>query len=464
MIYISRPERALLTAAIWLMAALCLTGCSEKESVFIMRDTFTDERDGKEYMSVTIGGKTWMAENLNYRTGNSWCYMDINNFCDTYGRLYDWNTAVTACPSDWHLPAKQDWDDLINAVGGWNVAGKYLKDTTGWNYYAWTAKDGNGSDDYGFSALPGGARYSRSGEFGFIGNNGRWWTITEDGYTQSYGRFIEMVNYNDDVTDGRDDKKIGYSVRCLSGKPPNPEGLKTIKEIRRKEEEQKRIGEAQKKRKAGKLKEELRAQFEKTASYFTDWRDGQKYRVVTIGGKMWMAENLNYRTSNASWCYDNNNVNCIKYGRLYSWNSAMTACPSGWHLPSRQEWDSLAQVVGGKFRSDNTEDGVVWDGAAERLKARSDWNFNHIDNINGGGTDNYGFSALPGGSYSYDTHCIGGNCFNAIGDIGHWWTATGTESGVYGWRMYFDFNGMVVCRHDIDNGDGYSVRCVADSP
>lgn len=390
--------------------------------------------------------------------------MDIDNFCDKYGRLYDWNTAVTACPPNWRLPAKQDWDDLVDAVGGWSVAGKYLKDTTGWNYYAWTAKEGNGSDDYGFSARPGGVRYSRNGQFGFIGNNGRWWTVTEDGYTLSYGRYIEMVNYNDNVTDGRDNKGIAYSVRCLSGNPPNPEVLKKIEERRLKEEEQKRINEEQKKTEAEKMKEELRKSFEKTAAYFTDLRDSQNYHVVTIGGKTWMAENLNYRISNGSWCYNSDNFNCVKYGRLYSWSAAKAVCPAGWHLPSRQEWDSLARGAGGKFRSDNTEDGVIWDGAAKRLKSKSNWNFNHIDYLNGNGTDNYGFSALPGGTYSYDPQHIGGNSFHSVGDIGHWWTATETEGGVYGWRMYFDFNGMTVCRHDINSGDAYSVRCVADSP
>ena len=82
---------------------------------------------------------------------------------------------------------------------------------------------------------------------------------------------------------------------------------------------------------------------------FTDSRNGKKYRTVVIGGKRRMAENLNYPTQNIgnSWCYDENNSNCNKYGMLYDWNGARTSCPSGWHLPSREEWNDLVSKAGG---------------------------------------------------------------------------------------------------------------------
>ncbi|MDR2693532.1 MAG: hypothetical protein LBB74_04875, partial [Chitinispirillales bacterium] len=78
---------------------------------------------------------------------------------------------------------------------------------------------------------------------------------------------------------------------------------------------------------------------------FTDTRDGRKYRVVKIGNQRWMAQNLNYQTADSSWCYGNDNSNCDTYGRLYAWSAAKTACPAGWHLPSRAEWDILSNFV-----------------------------------------------------------------------------------------------------------------------
>ena len=99
--------------------------------------SFTDSRDGKTYRTVVIGEKTWMAENLNFQTGNSWCYDNNNAHCNTYGRLYDWNTARNACPAGWRLSTRQDWTDLVNAVGGRSNAGTALKsspsDSPSWN-------------------------------------------------------------------------------------------------------------------------------------------------------------------------------------------------------------------------------------------------------------------------------------------------------------------------------------------
>jgi len=166
----------------------------------------------------------------------------------------------------------------------------------------------------------------------------------------------------------------------------------------------------------------------------TDKRDGKQYKVVRIGGKMWMAENLNYQPkSGNSWCYDNDNANCAKYGRLYDWNTAISVCPAGWHLPTRGEWDYLVNLNGGK------------ETAGKRLKA-----------ISGRNNNDNGFSALLGGYRS------GGYFdYQSADDFGYWWTATDYGSGNAYYRSMTYLNGRVV-ESGYGVGVGLSVRCVSD--
>jgi len=172
---------------------------------------FKDSRDGQKYRTVKIGGKTWMAQNLNYQTENSWCYGGDNSNGKKYGRLYDWNTAKAACPSGWHLPSREEWGDLAKAVGGTGdygddgVAGKKLKSTSGWN------NGGNGTDEYGFSGLPGGLRDSHG--FYLAGGNGYWWTATEIGNGNVYSR--AMDSDLDIMGENHSDKNDAFSVRCV---------------------------------------------------------------------------------------------------------------------------------------------------------------------------------------------------------------------------------------------------------
>jgi len=148
------------------------------------------EYAGQTYRTVEIGTQIWMAENLNYNASNSKCFKDSEDNCTTYGRLYDWLTAMNGatfsntnpsgirgvCPSGWHLPSDDEWATLTDFVGG--SAGTKLKATSGWNSY-------NGTDDYGFSALPGGccSSFPDYGEY-FIGSSGSWWSTTKN--TLSY--------------------------------------------------------------------------------------------------------------------------------------------------------------------------------------------------------------------------------------------------------------------------------------
>jgi len=178
-------------------------------------DVFTDSRDGKRYKTVVIGGKRWMAENLNYKNGRSWCYGGDNSNCDKYGRLYDWDTAMDVCPHGSHLPSGQEWDDLTTTVGGCAVAGKRLKARSGWD------KGGNGTDSFGFSALPSGGRQS-DGFYG-VGHYGDWWTTTIWVMAQVTTRDHFGLTYNSDYLNSayrryleeKDARHSGRSVRCV---------------------------------------------------------------------------------------------------------------------------------------------------------------------------------------------------------------------------------------------------------
>jgi len=187
---------------------------------------FTDSRDGKSYKIIKIGSQTWFAENLNYEASDSKCYGNDPSNCQKYGRLYDWNTALKSCPSGWHLPSNEEWDELYHFVDGTSgaknlykseTAGKLLKATNGWN------SDGNGTDGFGFSALPGG--YGNSyGDFSIVGNHGYWWSANERKRCDSaYGSYYHCdeayyrgMSYNDEIADwnSSDKDRFLYSVRC----------------------------------------------------------------------------------------------------------------------------------------------------------------------------------------------------------------------------------------------------------
>lgn len=160
---------------------------------------------GGSYASVAIEGKKWMSKNLNIEAGNSWCYENVTDSCKKYGRLYDWATAMTICPSGWRLPDKEDWNSLVATAGG-SEAGSKLKFTSGWY------DNGNGTNEFGFSALPGGYR-GLGNSFYHAGDYGTWWTATE--YDKG-GAYYRSIDYGyDRVNESSGDKGLGFSVRCV---------------------------------------------------------------------------------------------------------------------------------------------------------------------------------------------------------------------------------------------------------
>jgi uncharacterized protein (TIGR02145 family) len=177
-----------------------------------------------------------------------------------------------------------------------------------------------------------------------------------------------------------------------------------------------------------------------TNGTFTDTRSNMVYKWTKIGTQTWMAENLNHDIgTDGSKCYGNDPDKCTTYGRLYNWETAKTVCPQGWHLPSDAEWTTLMDFVGGSSK------------ALTKLKATSGWDGNS------NGTDEFGFSALPGGYDGSD------GSFTKVGESGYWWSTTEYDaSNAYYRAMGRNLAGATVARYDADKGHLFSVRCVKD--
>jgi len=160
--------------------------------------TFTDSRDGKTYRMATIDGRTWMAENLNFEAEGSKCYDNKPDNCRKYGRLYDWETAVKACPAGWRIPHDKEWEMLMDyasytagdSIDEWKFkSSTRLKSSRSWKYgMIYTA-----TDDYGFSALPGGSGYG-DGTFDGIGYDALWWSVTVANYYNCNGPRVSPVS------------------------------------------------------------------------------------------------------------------------------------------------------------------------------------------------------------------------------------------------------------------------------
>jgi uncharacterized protein (TIGR02145 family) len=204
---------------------------------------------------------------------------------------------------------------------------------------------------------------------------------------------------------------------------------------------------------------------------FTDTRDGKTYKTVVIGTQTWFAENLNYgdRTKierecedydyeyeqseecyyyinekEIGKCYDNDPANCVKYGRLYTYTESNTVCPSGWNKATYPSKDYIGDE----------------DFAGTKLKAKSGWN--DYERASGNGTDEFGFSALPGGYGNLD------GSFGGVGNGGMWWGYGSSPSGRcvpytacpdYGYNSIY-YNSERVGSSWSNPSNLFSVRCV----
>lgn len=218
-----------------------------------------------------------------------------------------------------------------------------------------------------------------------------------------------------------------------------------------------------------------------TYGTMTDSRDGKIYKTVKIGGQVWMAENLNYDPGQGgsgenkyewSWCYKNEPKNCDVAGRLYTWAAAIDSvklandadnpqdcgynktcdlasagsatlvqgiCPSGWHLPTKVEFDTLFAAVGGRSNA-----GMV-------LKSQTGWKDNS--------TDAFGFSALPAGYVSL----LGGSvvCSRSSSDAYFWSSTELNRRDAIPMHLQYDVD-TAFLNNILYKNNGSSVRCVKD--
>lgn len=187
-----------------------IDGSTDKFSFSLSKTgTFTDSRDGKTYKYVAIGDQIWMAENLNYKTANSWCYDNNNSKCNTYGRLYNWEAAIQACPSGWHLPSDDDWEQLIDFLGGEVSAGGRMKET---GISHWKSPNRKATNSSGFSALPGGTSHL-SGAFSNLKRYAIFWSSSERGVKLVWNRSL-FSNLNHVMRNSYGETP-GRSVRCI---------------------------------------------------------------------------------------------------------------------------------------------------------------------------------------------------------------------------------------------------------
>ena len=197
------------------------------------------------------------------------------------------------------------------------------------------------------------------------------------------------------------------------------------------------------------------------AKTLLDARDEKEYITMVVGNAEWMAENLNYEMAN-SFCYNDSVENCNEYGRLYTWEASMEACPDGWHLPSSSEWYSLLALA---LQLVEQPDSIV----SHPLKSTSGWDgycitsSDYVDDCigiaSGNGTDMFGLSILPAGSrYGNDDYRYKGE------DASFWLPRKNDDAG--DWASFISLSEESKRGYSNGGGDkdtGYSVRCVKDN-
>lgn len=227
---------------LFIFGVLLALSCSEKSTESGEDENMTGtirDVEGNVYQIVRIGNQWWMAENLKttkYRNGEwiinvtgskTWPHLTTGAYCfynnsfelsRIYGNLYNWEAVHdrrNLAPEGWHVPTDDDWQELVEYLGGDAQAGGKMKSigTVEGGDGLWAQPNEGATNECGFSALPGGYR-SWNGHFGGKGNSSYFWSSTETSSGTAYSRYLlndtsKVYRYDSSA------KQAGYSIRCV---------------------------------------------------------------------------------------------------------------------------------------------------------------------------------------------------------------------------------------------------------
>jgi uncharacterized protein (TIGR02145 family) len=442
-----------------------------------------------------------------------YCYANTSGYCTVYGGLYQKDEAQNysntvggqgLCPTDWHIPSAAEWDTLAATTGGYSSAGYYLKEA-GNSHWAGNV---TGINSYGFTALPGGRRDAPSGTFlevttvgnftvssgDVVTNLRRFWNTAADiqtnvGFGSAHGLSVRCVrnvyqvpdpsyvlsytaasggtisgNTSQTVLSGNNGTPVtavadsgNIFLNWSDGSMVNPRVDTNITANRN-----------------------ITANFSQPCNGTVyDSRDANSYGVRYIAGNCWTVQNMKYlpsidyssknsETKAYYYVYDYvptwfsggpdldeakalNNYSYL--GTLYNKTAAASACPSGWSLPSKTEYETLDSVAGTEsysLKSHNypgiTAPEVYWNGSG---------------GAGGDGDDSSKFGALPSGHYS----SVFTDIFDEKNYSTMFWTSTPSGSGIQ-WAYTINkaiavLGGYANGIASLDSGDGLPVRCIS---
>jgi uncharacterized protein (TIGR02145 family) len=446
----------------------------------------------------------WCFAVYNMSPAFCWFNYDQETFKFSYGGLYNWLSVNSnkLCPTDWRIPTEEDWNELATSLGGVEVAGGKMKES---GISHWLFPNTGATNESGFTALPvslaecGSAFFPAGSYAAWWSSGGSIWSPTRDrsdlvewrdnsnrGYpvrcVQQFNTlpnlttgYVTSVTDTSSICEGSqcadldstitscgvcwsispsptindnktsDNIETFYFTSHITGLTPN-----TTYYIRAYVIDAHGVGYGNE-------------HSFKTMTGFTQDIEGNIYWTVTIGSQIWMAENLKttqyksgkpigYITTDTSWTlsdegayclYNNDNKYQDGYGYLYNWYTVSTGdlCPSGWHIPSNDEWYTISfnlnwdgwDFVGGKMKETGTA---------------------HWFPLNAGATNESGFTALSGGQRNAN------GTFQGINTNCEMWVSTPLGS-------YVCSRSLFVNSADLNGGcgstkEGYSVRCLKD--